>query len=498
MNAVDMKSGEVAKCPGCEPVWEAMTHSDASTACAVLKEAQRRWAAKPLSERLRVLRAARHTLAERAGELADAISPQLARNRTDTLLAEVLPLLEACKFLEREAPKVLKTRRLGLRGRPLWLRGVWAEAHREPLGHVLVIAPANFPLLLAGAQTLQALAAGNSVTWKPGNGGGKAAELMAAILLEAGLPWGLLRVTGESVEAGMGAVRDGADKVVFTGSPAGGRAVLRELAETQTPAVMELSGTDAVVVLPSADMQRVAKAVAFGLRLNGSAVCMAPRRVFANAATMTALRPILQAELAKIPPVALNENVARQLSALLDEAKGAGAEVLGQFEPARQSPLMVEHADGSIEITRTDMFAPILALIQTPSMMHVPELLAESPFGLSASIFGNEGEARAMAASLKAGSVLINDVIVPTVDPRVAFGGRGASGFGVTRGPEGLLEMTALKMVLVRRGASTRYLDPTSDEDATLFQEAIIAMHGRTWRERAARTVSLLKAARKI
>jgi acyl-CoA reductase-like NAD-dependent aldehyde dehydrogenase len=58
-------------------------------------------------------------------------------------------------------------------------------------------------------------------------------------------------------------------------------------------------------VTPEADLQRVAKAVAFGLRLNGGAVCMSPRRLFANAVTMKALRPLLDAELAKVPPVAL-------------------------------------------------------------------------------------------------------------------------------------------------------------------------------------------------
>jgi aldehyde dehydrogenase (NAD+) len=151
-----------------------------------------------------------------------------------------------------------------------------------------------------------------------------------------------------------------------------------------------------------------------------------------------------------------------------------------------------------MEITRTDMFAPVLSLIAAPSMMHVPELLVESPFGLTAAIFGDDAEARAMAASLHAGTVLVNDVIVPTVDPRVAFGGRGASGYGVTRGTEGLLEMTALKMVLVRRGSSTRYLDPTNDADAAMFEEAIYAMHGRSWLQRIAVAISLLKAARKI
>ncbi len=462
------------------------------------QESQLSWAARSLRERLAVLRATRHALAERAGELADAISPLLARTRTDTLLAEVLPLLDACKFLEREAPSILQTRRLGLRGRPAWLSGVWAEAHRVPLGHVLVIGPSNFPLFLAGTQVMQALAAGNCVTWKPGAGGAVVARFVETVLADAGLPHGLLRVTGEDVEAGKQAVRDGADKVIFTGSPIGGRAVLRELAETQTPAVMELSGTDAVVVLPSADLRRVAKAVAFGLRLNGSAVCMSPRRLFASEATLAALRPILLAELAKVPAVVLHDDIAKKLSELVAEAKRSGADVQGQVEPARQLPLLVDCAQATMEIARTDIFAPVLSLIATPSIMHVPELHGKSPFGLSASIFGDEAEARALASSLRVGTVVINDVIVPTADPRIAFGGRGASGYGVTRGKEGLLEMTALKMLLVRRGGSTRYMDPTSDADAPMFEAAISALHGRSWRHRGASAMALLKAVRKI
>jgi aldehyde dehydrogenase (NAD+) len=461
------------------------------------KESQRRWAAKPLRERLRVLRAARHALALRAGDLADAISPLLVRSRSDTLLGEVFPLLDACKFLEHEAPRILRTRRLGLSGRPLWLSGVWAEVHREPVGHVLVIGPANFPLFVPGVQVLQALASGNSATWKPGSGGGKIAELVATILRDAGLPRGVLHVTGESVEDGREAVRSGADKVVFTGSPAGGRAVLRELAETQTPAVMELSGTDAIVVLPSADLRRTAKAVAFGLRLNGSAVCMSPRRLFASAATLTALRPMLQDELSKVPPVALSESLDTRLRGLLDDATQAGASVRGELEPGQQAPLLVDRANATMEITRSDFFAPVLALIEVPSMLSVPEQYAQSPFGLTVAIFGDEAEARAMAAVLRAGTVLINDVIAPTADPRVAFGGRGASGYGVTRGTEGLLEMTALKMLLVQRGRLTWYMDRTKDADAPMFEAAIRVLHGRSWRQRIASASSVLQAFKK-
>ena len=253
----------------------------------------------PVKERLRVLRAARQQMAARAEEFAEGHFPALARNKADTLATELLPLLAGCKFLEREAKRVLAPRRLGSSGRPLWLIGVAAEIHRVPLGHVLVIGPSNFPLFIPGSHVLQALAAGNRVTWKPGVGGGAVAQLMASMLEEAGLPAGVLVVTDESVQAAQSALAARPDKVIFTGSSKTSQSILAELAKTSTPAVVELSGADAIVVTPSADLQQVAKAVAFGLRLNGGAVCMSPRRLFATPTTMSALRPLLYAELAK-------------------------------------------------------------------------------------------------------------------------------------------------------------------------------------------------------
>jgi aldehyde dehydrogenase (NAD+) len=434
-----------------------------------------------------------------AAEFADAIAPELARTKADTLGSEVFPLLDACKFLEHNAERLLRPRRLGLSGRPLWLAGLWAEIHREPLGHVLVIGPANFPLLIPGVQVLQALAAGNTVTWKPGAGGAAVAKLVARALREAGLPEGALTLTGESVEEAQRALANRPDKVVFTGSSTSGRAVLEELAHTTTPAVAELSGADAIVVMPSAELPVVAKAVAFGLRLNGGAVCMSPRRLFATPATMTALRPLLDAELAKVPPVLLGAKSAARLRTLLAEAVEAGAMVRGELQPEAQKPLLIDAADARMDITRSDLFAPVISLIEAESMLHVPELYAQCSYALAVTIFcgrGREREARAMARVLKAGTVLINDVIAPTVDPRVPFGGRGASGYGVTRGTEGLLEMTAVKTLLVRRRGPMWHLDATREEDVPLFTGMIAAAHGKGFAPRWAAVRQMVKAAR--
>jgi acyl-CoA reductase-like NAD-dependent aldehyde dehydrogenase len=471
--------------------------------CGVMQteaeSAQAAWAMTAVEDRLRVLRAARRSMAADAAGFAAAISPKLARTQADTLVTELLPLLDACKFLEREAARLLAPRKLGRGGRPFWLGGVAAEIYREPIGHVLILGPANFPLFLPGVQALQALAAGNAVTWKPGAGGRAVAEMVLGHLRAAGLPGGLLKVADESVETAQMLVAKGAGKVIFTGSSENGREVLATLAETATPAVAELSGADAVLVTPSADLGQVAKAVAFGLRLNGAAVCMSPRRLFASRTSMTALRPLLEEELARVPPVALDARTAAKLRALLAEAVAGGAVVLGEFAPEAQRPLLISKANARMEIACSDIFAPVLSLMESESMLHAMEQYALCPYALTASIFCGKGDtkrARTMAKMLKAGTVLINDLIAPTADPRVPFGGRGASGYGVTRGAEGLLEMTVVKTLLVRRGGRMRHLEPTSENDATMFAGMIAAAHGGGLRRRWTGLKQMISAAR--
>ena len=101
------------------------------------------------------------------------------RPPAETLAAEILPLLECCRFLEREAKRVLRAERRTCRV-PLWLRGTVVDVVREPFGTVLVVAPGNYGLMLAGVQALHALAAGNAVVVKPAPGNGSVLERFAA------------------------------------------------------------------------------------------------------------------------------------------------------------------------------------------------------------------------------------------------------------------------------------------------------------------------------
>ena len=425
------------------------------------------WHASGIRARLAIMRRARRIIATEAATLAATIP----RNPADTLVAEVLPLLEAIRFLERRAERLLAPRRLR-GGRPLWLFGVTAHLRREPLGTVLVLGPGNYPLFLPAAHTVQALVAGNAVCLKPAPEGVPAATAFAEILHRAGLPPGLLQLLPP--DSGPAAVAAGFDRIVLTGSAETGIRVLQAAAPTLTPCTMELSGSDAVFVLPGADLTLVASCLAYGLRLNGGATCIAPRRVFVPHDLAPDLEARLLALLPVIPTAATPAPIAARLAALLDQAATMGARI---HHPGPGRPAILADARPDMPLLQQDVFAPWLALIPTTDTESALSADATCPFALGASVFGPLPEARAIAARLRAGSVCINDLIVPTADPRLPFGGSARSGFGRTRGPEGLLEMTAIKTISTRRYFRP-HLAPATPADASRFATMAALLHG--------------------
>lgn len=157
----------------------------------------------------------------------------------------------------------------------------------------------------------------------------------------------------------------------------------------------------------------------------------------------------------------LSENIRTELSALLEAARQRGAVVVTELEAETTGPVLIDHASPDMMIAQSDIFAPVLSVMDVAGTDGILSAERMCPFGLCCSIFGSEVDARLLASKLDVGSVLVNDLIVPTADPRVLFGGRRLSGFGTTRGREGLLEMTAIQTIAIRRSFSMRHLEPS-------------------------------------
>jgi acyl-CoA reductase-like NAD-dependent aldehyde dehydrogenase len=459
--------------------------------------AQAAWGQTDVRARVEIIRRLRHLIVAQAEVLVAAVGDPHGRTSADTLATEVIPLADACRFLEREAARLLRPRRLGRRGRPLWLAGAEAEIRHEPLGIILILAPGNYPLFLPGVQLLQALVAGNAVLIKPVPGCTAPLAALGELLKDAGLPSQIVQLLDEDVATARAAIAQGVERVVLTGSAETGRAVLAELAPRLTPATLELSGNDAVFVLPDADLALVADALAFGLRLNGGATCIAPRRVFVPRAQSAELEHRLQAHLTGASPVPVAASALERLDFLLDEARRAGCRIVSAAPQAGVpaiSPILVADASPELALLQADIFAPVLALVPVRDCDEALRFDQMCPFALGASVFGPEEAARRLSACIRAGAVTINDLIVPTADPRLPFGGRGQSGYGVTRGAEGLLELTCVKTISLRRGGLRPHYQATTAIDPTVFRQYLRAAHGSSWPERARACASLIAA----
>lgn len=480
-----------------EPLSALVTEPVESIDLAPVRAAQQRWAVTPLRERLLVIKRIRHTIASRATELVRALKPANEIESAEILSAQIIPLADACRFLEREAEKILKAGRHPTGSVPLWLRDTRAEVHREPFGVVLVIAPSNYPVYLPGVLLMQALAAGNAVLIKPAPGGGAAVNALLNLLRAAEVPEALVLKLDERASAVHSTLEAGVNKVVFTGSAVTGQKILHACAEHLVPTTMELSGCDAMFVRADADVPLAARALHFGLRLNRGATCIAPRRVFVHKSRVAEFEAECLHCFAEGPSwSSANENLAR----LIVEAAAQGARVLtGEVNHLGQVtlPLLLADAKPGLRLLREDHFSSVAAVV---SVRDDDEALAandQCPYALGASVFSvDESAARSFAARVNAGSVVINDVIVPTADPRLPFGGRKHSGFGVTRGAEGLLELTVPKVVITRRGNWRPHYEAPRAGDADFFTQFLTLAHAPKWSTRLKSALALIRATR--
>ncbi len=464
------------------------------------QEAQLDWSGKRLQRRIEFLRPLRSSLAEQAERLAGSVTLPQRNSPQETLVAEVLPLADACRFLERNAVRLLRPRRLSRRDRPLWLAGVNVHVHRQPFGVVLILGPANYPLMLPGIQAIQALVAGNAVLLKPGIGGAEPAKQLAQLIYDAGVSRDLMHVLPEDPQHAQHLMQSGVDKLILTGSASTGREVLRAISSQLTPATMELSGCDAVYVCPDADLAMVAEAIAFGLRFNGSATCIAPRQVYVPDELRSPLEQALLARMGSLPAVQVGETLVARLREFLLHAEQLGARRLtGEVVSSTAVlPLVLIAPSTTTPILREDLTVPLVVLQPVANLGQAVAMNRLCPYALGATVFGRPETARQLIAQLEVGCVVMNDMIVPTADPRVTFGGRKASGFGVTRGAEGLLEMTTPKVVIERRGRQRRHFQPLGAAEGDLFAAYLRLVHGMGVRMRGRAVWQLLRSAWKL
>jgi acyl-CoA reductase-like NAD-dependent aldehyde dehydrogenase len=480
--------------------------------CSRAREAARAWQRRSVRERLGPIRSLRHLFVETCDSLCDAVARDLGKPAAEAVGSDILPLADACRFLERQAARVLRSRRVPGRLRPLWLFGQRDIVHRRPRGVVGIIGTWNFPLFLNGVQIVQAMTAGNAVLWKPSEVAPASARELADLFARCGLPPDLVQVLEPTREMGAALIEADVDHIVFTGAASTGRLIARRLGERLISSTLELSGCDPQFVLDDADVSLAARAAWFGVTLNRGQTCIAVRRAFVQRGAYPAFCEALASLAAAATPMrlALPAQVS-QATRLVADAVARGGRQLTPSTPVEAStecvPAVVADARPEMPLCQEASFAPVMAVLPFDDLEEAVHQDRACPYHLGASVFtASTARATSLAEALGSGVVTINDVIVPTAHPATPFGGTAASGWGVTQGAEGLLEMTVPQVVSSRGGRFRPHYDlapGTGTPEKTAAQEALLralleAGHAPAWSQRWRGWWKVLRAARRM
>lgn len=407
----------------------------------------------PLAERLAWVRRFRRSVVAGRDELIALAGEEVRKAAFETLVSDLVPFLSSCKWHERHAGRVLRPRRL--RGGSVWQVGQRHWVRREPLGLVGIIATWNYPVQLLGVQLVQAVVAGNAVVVKPSERCPKTQGRLLEMAREAGLAEGVLRVRPASREAGASMLeREPLDHLVFTGSTEVGRVIAQTLGARLIPSTLELSGRDSAIVLDDADLALAARSIGAAVRLNAGQTCMAPRRVLVDAKVGDRFVALLRAEVSKGGP--------------LTACDGSACEA------------RVEVCKANDALVAGDHFGPTVAVVACETWERLVEIHRGLGQHLATSVFTRDvARARTLAGVLAAGTVTINDAVIPTAHPGAPLPALGESGWGVSRGELGLLAMTRPMHVSVTRRRVRVPTDPPSVGQAARVGRFVRWWYGR-------------------
>jgi betaine-aldehyde dehydrogenase len=338
-----------------------------------------------------------------------------------------------------------------------------AATFREPLGVVGLIVPWNFPLNIASWKLGPALACGNTVVLKPAALTPLSALQLAELVVEAGIPEGVVNVlVGPGSVVGNRLVEHpDVAKIGFTGSTEIGRDVMTRASGTIKRVTLELGGKSANVVFADADLERAAAAAPYAVFDNAGQDCCARSRILVQKSAYDRFLGLLveatrnvkvgdpsreDTEMGPLISAAHRETVASYLEGVTSLFRGDVPEKAGFWYPCT----LVE-ASNDERIAREEVFGPVAAVIPFDDEADAIRLANDTPYGLSGSIWTRDG-ARAIrvARALETGVLSVNSN--SSVRPSTPFGGFKQSGFGRELGLAAMDGYSELKSVFFSTG----------------------------------------------
>ena len=434
------------------------TAEEVSAAAAIARNAQPAWHAMPYEDRAAIFRRAARFVEEHADELATWIMRETGGIRPK---ADV-ELHMASGILHASAAMLTEPQGLVLPSNP----GRTSFGRRMPHGVVGVIAPFNFPLILAIRAVSPALATGNAVVLKPDPKTAVAGGvLIARVFEEAGLPSELPHLLPGDADVGEALCTDpNIAMVAFTGASATGRRVGELCGRHLKKVSLELGGKNSLVVLEDADLDLAASATAFGAWLHQGQICMATGRILAHESIADPLVEQLVGKATHLPvgdpmtgTVALGPLIsARQVErvdAIVKDSVVAGAVLSagGTSDGLFYKPTVLTGVKPGMRAFDEEIFGPVAVVTPFATDDEAVALGNETEYGLSAAVISKSvSRALAVGNRLQTGLLHINDHTVAD-EPHIPFGGRGASGNGGRiGGPANWEEFTQWQWVTIK------------------------------------------------
>ncbi len=432
------------------------TPEDIQAVMQRVRAAQPAWASRPLTERIDLLRSFQKSLYRHHEAMVQMLADEAGKVLHEARI-EMIDAFGVTEYYVKVTKKALKPQPRHVMLLPYRRQKVV----RKPYGVVLVIAPWNFPLLLSLTPIIAALVAGNTVVYKPSEYGTQTGELIKKALYDAGFPEDVFQIVHGYGDVGAALIDAHPDKICFTGSETTGRKIAAKAGEHLIPVIMELGGKDAAIVLEDADIERTARGLVWAGVFNAGQMCVSIERVYVMRPVADQLIERMKYHMEKsVCPgpnsdphstygAIITEAQAKIIQRQVEDARAKGATVMTFSEPHGDNserfyaPTLITNVKPDMEVMQRETFGPVIPVIPVDSEEEAIRLHNDSEYGLTGSVWTEDAErGKRIMEKLNVGVVSINDHVVSMSTPEMPWGGVKASGYGRTRGIEGLHEMT--------------------------------------------------------
>lgn len=430
------------------------TSSDLSERFSELRRVFASGRTKRIDWRLEQLDGIARLVTECENEIAAALAQDLGRSAVEAWLGDLTSTKGEVDFAIKRLRRWMRPKRQRI---PLNQMPGSAWVQYEPLGLILVIGPWNYPVYLTLSPLVAAIAAGNCAVVKPSELAPATSSLLARLIPEYLDPEAILVVEGDG-QTTQDLLALGFDHALFTGGTEIGRKIMAAAAPTLTPVTLELGGKSPVIVAADADLDIVARRIAWVKMLNSGQTCIAPDYVLVDASVRDSLVGKIVDTLATFQgdePDGMrivNERQFDRLAGYIAATEGviaAGGGTDRQALTIERTVIVDPNPDEPA--MRDEIFGPILPVMSFDKIEEAVTFVNNRPKPLGLYVFtASRSLGRRLVDSIPAGGAVINHVALHCLVPSLPFGGVGASGMGAYHGEWGFQALSHRKAVLAK------------------------------------------------